>query len=63
MIGKHIHSGTAERILYWGGGGGGGANKQAPETAPCRGFLGKFSTRKFEILKLGNAIFSILDEI
>ena len=38
----------------------GKANKQAPETLTCRGFWGN---SPLEILKVGNATFSILDEI
>ena len=65
MMATHAQlSGTAERLLYWGAGGwGGGANKQAPATLACRGFWGISRPEKFEILKLGNATFSILDEI
>ena len=44
-------------------GGGGGANKQAQETLACRGFEGNSLPENFEILKLGNATFSILDKI
>ena len=39
------------------------ANKQAPETLTCRGLWGNSPLENFEILKLGNATFSILDEI
>ena len=55
-----MRAGMAERILYWGGGG---ANKQAQETLTCRGFEGNSLPENFEILKLGNATFSILDKI
>ena len=51
----------AECILYWGGGGG--DNKQVPETLTGRGFWGNSLPENFEILKLGNATFSILNEI
>ena len=61
MMSTHAQlSGTAERILCWGGGG---ANKQAPESITCRGSGGILRQENFEILKLGNATFSILDEI
>ena len=50
-------TGTAERTLYWG------ANKQAPKTLTCRGFWENSPPENFEILKLGNATFSLLDEI
>ena len=65
MMATHAQlSGTAERLLYWGRGGGvGGANKQALSTLACRGFWGISRPEKFEILKLGNATFSILGEI
>ena len=59
-------SGTAERILHWGGGGERGdgvANKEAPESLTSKGFWGNSSPKNFEILKLGNATFSILGEI
>ena len=39
------------------------ASKQAPETLTCRGFWGNSPLEMFEILELGNASFSILDEI
>ena len=49
---------------FWiGGGGGRGASKQVPETLTCRGFWRNSSPENFEILKLGNATFSILEEI
>ena len=44
-------------------GGGGGGNKQALETLTCRGFCGNYPPENFEILKLGNVSFSILNEI
>ena len=59
-------AGTAERILYggWGGGGGrGGHNKQGPEMQIGGGFQGNSPPESFEILKLANATFTILDEI
>ena len=60
MMATHAQlSGKAERILYWGG----RVNKQVPETLACRGFWGISPPEKFEILKLENATFSILDEI
>ena len=58
-----IRDGGASFVLGGGGGGGGGANKQAPATLACRGFWGISRPEKFEILKLGNDTFSILDEI
>ena len=54
---KFPFPGTAERILFWG------ANKQAPDTLTCTGFWGNPPLENCEILKLGNATFSILDEI
>ena len=47
-----------ECILYWGG----GVNKQAPEMLTCRGFWGNSLPENFEILKFGNATFSILNK-
>ena len=41
----------------------GGANKQVQETLTCMGFGGNSLPENFEILKLGNATFSILNEI
>ena len=45
------------------GAGGKGGNKQALETLTCRGFWGNYPPENFEILKLGNVSFSILNEI
>ena len=42
---------------------GGGVHKQAPEMLTCRGFWGNSPPENFEILKLGNATFSIFDKI
>ena len=60
----HSYQGRRSVFCIGGrGGGAGGANKQAPATLACRGFWGISRPEKFEILKLGNATFSILDEI
>ena len=40
-----------------------GANKQAPEALTCTGFWRNSLPENFEILKLGNATFSILGKI
>ena len=58
-----MHSYQGRRSVFCIGGGGGRANKQVPETLACRGFWGISPPEKFEILKLENATFSILDEI
>ena len=49
--------------MYFVLGGGEGVNKQVPETLTCRGFWGNSLPENFEILKLRNATFSILNEI
>ena len=49
--------------VYFVLGGGGGVHKQAPEMLTCRGFWGNSPPENFEILKLGNATFSILDKV
>ena len=49
--------------MYFVLGGGGGANKQVLETLICRGFQGNSPPDNFEILKLGNSTYSILNEI